>query len=420
MQDLAIIWDWCAFAVRWLHVITAMAWIGSSFYFIALDLGLRKAPDMPDGVHGDAWQVHGGGFYHIRKYLVAPDQMPKHLTWFKWESYSTWLSGAALLMIVYWAGAEIYLIDRAKADLSVFQAVVISGASLGVGWVIYDALCKSPLGGYPTALMVLLFGLLVAMAYGYNQVFTGRATLLHLGAFTATIMSANVFFIIMPNQRIVVKDLQAGRTPDAKYGKIAKLRSTHNNYLTLPVIFVMIGGHYPAIFATSYAWVILALVIVIGAVIRHFFNTKHKGDPAPWWTWIFAGALTLFAVFLSHAGAPKYDEQAYSEYEFGTGAALHVAAVELVTERCASCHAVEPLWDGIAFAPKGVRLENEADILRRVDEIYWQAAASHAMPPGNVIWMEPEEREMLARWRTMLKAGGAAPVPTVGTNDDSG
>ncbi|MFY9466645.1 MAG: urate hydroxylase PuuD, partial [Lentibacter algarum] len=228
MHEFAIMWDWIGFAVRWLHVITAIAWIGSSFYFIALDLGLRKTPHLPIGAHGEEWQVHGGGFYHVQKYLVAPENMPDHLTWFKWESYATWLSGAALLMIVYWVGGELYLIDAAKADISLLQGIMISAASLTVGWIVYDFLCKSKLGESPTVLMLLLFVLLIAMGWGYNEIFTGRATLLHLGAFTATIMTANVFFIIMPNQRIVVKDLQEGRTPDAKYGKISKLRSTHN------------------------------------------------------------------------------------------------------------------------------------------------------------------------------------------------
>ena len=196
MYDFAILWDWIAFVVRWLHVITAMAWIGASFFFIALDLGLRKAPHAPEGVFGEEWQVHGGGFYHIQKYLVAPENMPEHLIWHKWQSYITWVSGAALLMIVYWAGAELFLIDPAKADLSVFMAIVISAGSLTIGWIAYDFLCKSKLGESPTLLMVLLFVILVVMAWGYNGVFTGRAALLHLGAFTATIMTANVFFII--------------------------------------------------------------------------------------------------------------------------------------------------------------------------------------------------------------------------------
>ena len=274
MYDLTVLWDWLEFAVRWLHVITSMAWIGSSFYFIALDLGLNR--NIPGPADGEEWQVHGGGFYHIQKYLVAPDQMPEHLTWFKWESYTTWLSGAALLMIVYWAGGQIYMLDAEKADLALWQGILISAASLTIGWIIYDFLCKSSLGEHPTVLMLLLFVLLVVMGWGYNQIFTGRAMMLHLGAFTATIMTANVFFIIMPNQRIVVADLKAGRKPDAKYGKIAKLRSTHNNYLTLPVIFLMLSNHYPLAFATEYNWIIAALVFLMGVTIRHYFNSSAR------------------------------------------------------------------------------------------------------------------------------------------------
>ncbi|MCR9060120.1 MAG: urate hydroxylase PuuD, partial [Rhodobacteraceae bacterium] len=301
MLDIAIIWEWMAFAVRWLHVVTAIAWIGSSFYFIALDLGLRKSPHLPPGAFGEEWQVHGGGFYHIQKYLVAPENMPEHLTWFKWESYATWLSGAALMMIVYWVGGELYLIDPAKADLALWQGIVISAASLTIGWLIYDFLCKSKLGDSPTLLMVLLFIMLVAMGWGYDQVFTGRATMLHLGAFTATIMTANVFLIIIPNQKIVVADLKAGRTPDAKYGKIAKLRSMHNNYLTLPVVFLMLSNHYPLAFASEYNWVIAALVFLMGVSIRHYFNTKHAGGSAPMWTWLVTAILFVAIIHLSMA-----------------------------------------------------------------------------------------------------------------------
>ena len=271
--DLAVIWDWIAFSARWLHVITAVAWIGSSFYFIALDLGLNR--NIPGPADGEEWQVHGGGFYHVQKYLVAPEAMPEHLTWFKWESYSTWLSGAAMLILVYWMGADLFLIDPTKTDLAIWQGIVISALSLTIGWLVYDALCKSPLGERPTVLMLLLFGLLVVTGWGYTQIFTGQAMMLHLGAFTATIMTANVFFIIIPNQRIVVADLKAGRKPDPKYGKIAKLRSTHNNYLTLPVVFLMLSNHYPLAFATQYNWVIAALVFLMGVTIRHFFNSMH-------------------------------------------------------------------------------------------------------------------------------------------------
>ena len=418
MQDY--LWLWSELLIRWVHVIAGIAWIGSSFYFIALDLSLKPGRELPDQAHGQAWQVHGGGFYNMVKYLVAPSRMPDELTWFKWEAYTTFLSGFALLTIIYYTQSALYMIDIEIIDLEPWQAIAISIAGIVGGWVVYDALCRSPLGRNDNVLALAGFVFIVALAWAFTQIFSARGAFVQIGVTIGTIMVANVAMVIIPGQKKVVAALVAGDDPDPRYGARGKQRSLHNNYLTLPVIFVMIGGHYPAIFATTYAWVILALVIVIGAVIRHFFNTKHKGDPAPWWTWIFAGALTLSAVFLSHAGAPEYDEQAYSEYEFGTGAALHVAAVELVTERCASCHAVEPLWDGIAFAPKGVALENEADILRRVDEIYWQAAVSHAMPPGNVIWIEPEEREMLARWRAMLKEGDTTLTPSGGTNDDGG
>ncbi len=401
MFEFAVFWDWMAFAVRWLHVITAIAWIGSSFYFIALDLGLNR--DISGPADGEEWQVHGGGFYHIQKYLVAPERMPDHLTWFKWESYATWLSGAALLMIVYWVGGELYLIDAQKADLALWQGIAISAASLTVGWLIYDILCKSKLGQRPTLLMVLLFALLVAMGWAYNQIFTGRAMMLHLGAFTATIMTANVFFIIMPNQRIVVDDLKNGRTPDPKYGKIAKLRSTHNNYLTLPVVFLMLSNHYPLAFATQYNWIIAALVFLMGVTIRHYFNTRHARAGNPTWTWLATALLFIGIMWLSTAPMYKPVEDAEAQpltrYEQKFAAAEGFEeANDVVLGRCSMCHAREPVWEGIQWAPKGVLLETEGDIARNARQIYLQAGVSHAMPPANVTYMEPEDREAIIRW----------------------
>ncbi|WP_432256680.1 urate hydroxylase PuuD [Limimaricola sp. AA108-03] len=410
MHDFAILWDWAGFAVRWLHVITAIAWIGSSFYFVALDLGLRKAPDLPPGAHGEEWQVHGGGFYHIRKYLVAPDAMPEHLTWFKWESYATWLSGAALLMIVYWVGAELYLIDPSRADLAVWQAIALSAGSLTIGWLVYDRLCKSGLGDRPTLLMVLLFALLVAMSWGYNQVFTGRAALLHLGAFTATIMTANVFLIIMPNQRVVVADLKAGRKPDPKYGKIAKLRSTHNNYLTLPVVFLMLSNHYPLAFATEYSWIIASLVFLMGVTIRHYFNTMHATGKGPHWTWGVTVILFLILAWLSTAPMWGSYEEAEArpmtayEQRFAEAEGFHEAE-QIVVGRCSMCHAREPVWDGIRWAPKGVVLETPQDIAQNARAIYLQAGVSHAMPPANVTDISEKDRRTLIRW---FKAGQGA------------
>ncbi|WP_170604627.1 urate hydroxylase PuuD [Ruegeria arenilitoris] len=401
MYDFAVFWDWMAFGVRWLHVITAIAWIGSSFYFIALDLGLNR--DINGPADGEEWQVHGGGFYHIQKYLVAPDKMPEHLTWFKWESYATWLSGAALLMIVYWLGGELYLIDAQKADLALWQGIFISAASLTVGWLVYDNLCKSGLGERPTLLMLLLFALLVAMGWGYNQIFTGRAMMLHLGAFTATIMTANVFFIIMPNQRIVVDDLKNGRTPDPKYGKIAKLRSTHNNYLTLPVVFLMLSNHYPLAFATEYNWIIAALVFLMGVTIRHYFNTRHARSGNPTWTWLVTALLFIAIMWLSTA--PMYEPLEEAEATPLTPFEQRFAAADgfdevhdVVLGRCSMCHAREPVWEGILWAPKGVLLETKADIARNAQQIYLQAGVTHAMPPANVTYMEEEDREAIVRW----------------------
>ncbi len=409
MYDLAVMWEWVEIGVRWLHVITAIAWIGSSFYFVALDLGLRKTPSLPPLAHGEEWQVHGGGFYHIQKYLVAPAMMPEHLTWFKWESYATWLSGFAMLVLVYYLGAEMFLIDPTVMDLAVWQAVAISLASLAFGWLAYNTLCRVFVNADQTVLMVALFVVLVGMSWFYTQVFSGRAALLHLGAFTATIMSANVFMIIMPNQRIVVADLKAGRVPDAKYGKIAKQRSTHNNYLTLPVLFLMLSNHYPLVFATQYNWIIASLVFLMGVTIRHWFNTKHARKGNPHWTWGLTAILFLVIAWLSTAPIRIVPEP---EAALSGAALQHAAAagfddvVGIVQGRCSMCHAAEPNWEGMVWPPKGVVLETEAQIAHEARRIYMQAGVSHAMPPGNLSYMEPEERLAIIRWFRAVGQGG--------------
>jgi uncharacterized membrane protein len=408
MYDLVIMSEWLEFAMRWLHVITAIAWIGSSFYFIALDLGLSQVPNMPKGVHGEEWQVHGGGFYHIRKYLVAPDAMPEHLTWFKWESYITWLSGFGMMFMVYYLGADLYLIDPSVADLTAPEAVLISVASLIAVWVIYDWICKSKFGDDNTRLMILLYILLVALAYGYTQIFSGRATMLHLGAITATVMTGNVFFTIMPNQRVVVADLQAGRTPDPKYGKIAKQRSTHNNYLTLPVIFLMLSTHYPLAFATQYNWVIASLVFLMGVTIRHYFNSMHARKGKPNWTWLVTVLLFIVASWLSsiqpaEEAATNAAALTPSQQKFASADGFQEVH-DIVLGRCSMCHAQEPFYDGIHWAPKGVLLENEAQIVARAKQIFLQAGITHAMPPANASFMEPEERKKIADWyRSVVK-----------------
>ena len=407
MYDLAALSSWIEFAVRWVHVITAIAWIGSSFYFIALDLGLHRGRNLASGADGEEWQVHGGGFYHVQKYLVAPKEMPDDLVWFKWESYATWLSGFALLILVYYLGAEFYLIDPAVADLATWQAVGISLASLAFGWVAYDLICKSRFGDDNTRLMILLYVILVAMAYFYTSVFSGRAALLHLGAFTATIMSANVFFIIMPNQRIVVADLKARRTPDAKYGKIAKQRSTHNNYLTLPVIFLMLSNHYPLAFASEMNWLIAALVFLMGVTIRHYFNSLHARKGSKHWTWLATALLFVAIIWLSTAPMFRAEEPQEAQ-----GAALQFAQAEgfgkvqdIVMGRCSMCHAAEPVWEGLHWPPKGVRLETEHQIANAAKQIYLQSGLTHAMPPANLSYMEPEERAQIVAWYRAATGG---------------
>ncbi len=410
MSDWVVLWEWVQIAARWLHVTTAIAWIGSSFYFIALDLGLRKTPSLPPLAHGEEWQVHGGGFYHIQKYLVAPEMMPEHLTWFKWESYATWLSGFSMLVLVYYLGSDLYLIDPAVADLTQWQAIGISLGSLAFGWVVYDLICKSRFGDDNTRLMIGLYIILVGMAWGYTQVFSGRAALLHLGAFTATIMSANVFMIIMPNQRIVVADLKAGRKPDPKYGKIAKQRSTHNNYLTLPVLFLMLSNHYPLVFATQYNWLIASLVFLMGVTIRHWFNSKHARTGNPHWTWLVTVVIFLLIAWLSTAPMRHRGEEAAL-----SGAALTYASaqgfedvVSIVQGRCSMCHAAEPVFDGVHWAPKDVVLETPAQIASEAQRIYMQAGLTHAMPPANLSYMEESEREAILRWFRAAGQGGSS------------
>ncbi len=408
MYDWMVLGEWLELAVRWLHVITAIAWIGSSFYFIALDLGLHRDRNLTSGADGEEWQVHGGGFYHIQKYLVAPAEMPDHLVWFKWESYATWLSGFAMLALVYYLGAELYLIDPAVMELTQAQAIAISIASLAFGWVAYNTLCKVFVNANQTALMAALFVVLVGMAWFYTQVFSGRAAMLHLGAFTATIMSANVFFIIMPNQRVVVADLIAGRKADPKYGKIAKQRSTHNNYLTLPVVFLMLSNHYPLVFATDYNWIIASLVFLMGVTIRHWFNTRHARKGNPHWTLGLTVILFLITAWLSTAAMRTQPEEAALQ-----GAALRYASaagfddvVGIVQGRCSMCHAAEPGWEGLAWPPKGVVLETPTQIAHEAKRIYVQAGITHAMPPANLSYMEPAERAAIIHWFRSAGQGG--------------
>src|SRR6202023_1470536 len=298
----SILTEWASLIFRWLHVVAAIGWIGSSFYFIHLDLSLKPNSDLPKGVQGEAWQVHGGGFYRIVKYLVAPAQLPDELTWFKWEAYTTWLSGFALMVIVYYLDAELFLVDKSVLDLTPLQAALFSFFSLALAWLLYEAACRSGLSSYELPFAIGGYIFLVALTYAFTHVLSGRGAFNQIGAIIGTIMVANVFTLIIPNQKKVIAALLADQKPDPELGLSSKQRSVHNNYLTLPVIVLMISNHYPLLFATRYNWLIVAIVLALGPIIRHFFNERHAGRKSPWGVWGVAGAGMVAIALLSAAG----------------------------------------------------------------------------------------------------------------------
>ncbi|MGA7326921.1 MAG: urate hydroxylase PuuD [Rhodomicrobium sp.] len=389
-----ILWAWGEAFLRWAHVIAAVGWIGSSFYFVHLDLSLRQRPSLPPDASGDTWQVHGGGFYHMIKYMVAPAKMPDDLTWFKWEAYTTWLSGIALLIAIYYLSAPLYLIDKEVLDLSPAWGALLSAAILVAGWAAYDFMCRSELGNNEALLAAIGFALLVALSYAFTLLFSSRGAFMELGALIGTIMAANVLMVVIPGQRKVVAALLAGETPNPIYGKRGKQRSVHNNYLTLPVIFVMIGNHYPMAFATRWNWVIWSLIIVAGAAIRHFINMRHRKNVMLWWTLGAAAACGFAIIVLSMQGPAKATQAAVPI----PAKVAFVDVESVVATRCSMCHAAEPLWPGVAWPPKGVMLDSPENIRLHRKDIAMQAVLTSAMPPSNITDITPEERAILAAW----------------------
>jgi uncharacterized membrane protein len=395
----SILIEWLSAILRWTHVVAAIAWIGTSFYFIHLDLSLLGRAGLPAGVKGEAWQVHGGGFYRMMKYMVAPASLPEHLTWFKWEAYATWLSGFSLLVVVYYLGADMFLIDNSVLPMSATTAAGIAFGTLVVSWLVYEGLCRSPLAKHEVTLSLVGYVYLVALTYGFTHVFSGRGALTQIGALIGTIMVANVFIIIIPNQKKTVAALIAGAEPDPRLGEEGKTRSVHNNYLTLPVVFLMLSSHYPLVFATRFNWVIVAIVLLIGPVIRHFYNSRHAGKGSPWWTWAIAAA-GMVAIFWLTTLGPREDTTG------SLPAAPKFAAVtDIVISRCSMCHAAEPVWAGIPAPPFGVMLDTPEHIKAHARLIELNAVRSNAMPPGNITEITLAERRTLAAW---LAAG--APV----------
>jgi uncharacterized membrane protein len=330
------------------------------------------------------------------KYLIAPARMPDELTWFKWEAYTTWISGFALIVAIYYASASLYLIDPAVLAIAPATGIAISISALVLGWALYDGLCRSPIGRNDTLLAAVGFAFIVALAYAFTKVFSARGAFMQIGALIGTIMAANVLMVIIPGQRKVVADLIAKRAPDPMHGERGKQRSTHNNYLTLPVVFVMISNHYPLAYATRFSWLILALVLVIGGLVRHFYNVRHRRQPSPWWTWGLAALCGLAIIWLSALGPAIEPPRKRADVPPAVAAFREVEAI--VTSRCSMCHAKEPVWAQITVAPKGVLLDTAAHIKANARAIAIAAVWSNAMPPSNVTSMTREEREVLAAW----------------------
>jgi uncharacterized membrane protein len=390
--------DWISLLVRWTHVIAGIAWIGSSFYFIALDAGLQPNPRLDHRVKGEAWQVHGGGFYQIQKFTVAPEFMPEHLTWFKWEAYGTWFFGFALLVLVYYLNPTVYLIDTSVMNIDPADAVPAAAASLVIGWFVYDLLCRSWFGRETARLAISGFVLLCAATYGYTHVFSGRGAFIQVGALVGTIMAANVLVIIIPGQRKTVAALLKGQEPNPVWGQIAKQRSIHNNYLTLPVVFTMLSNHYAFTYASPrYNWLILACIFIASFLVRHWFNTLHAaghtGAKPDWRLWPAAAVPVLCAIGLGILGQP-----AASVADAGAPPVTFADVRQIVDQRCHVCHAAKPKFPGFAEAPKGVMFDTPAQIKRQSPQIMAQAVKTHTMPLGNITEITDAERSTLGTW----------------------
>jgi uncharacterized membrane protein len=398
----AYLLDWLNLLGRWVHLLTGVAWIGASFYFVWLDNHLvdpASPADRERGVGGEVWAVHGGGFYHAQKYRVAPPELPAALHWFKWEAYSTWLSGIFLLALIYWYGAAVYLIDPAVADIGRGPAVAIGVATVVLGWLVYDGLCRSPLGRNETALGWALFVLLSLAAFGLCSVFSGRGAYIHFGAMLGTIMVANVFFVIIPGQKELVTAKGEGRRPDPIHGERGKQRSVHNTYFTLPVLFVMISNHYAMTYGHRYNWLILIALSLAGALARFWFVARHKG-PAPLWP-LLASSLLVLAVVVALVPGTVTGTRVTSADSRPTLEDVQ----SIVASRCAGCHARQPTQPGFSAPPKGLVLESAEQIRAQAEPIHQQTVVTKVMPIGNLTGMTDDERAVIDRWYRSLDGG---------------
>jgi uncharacterized membrane protein len=421
--------EWLNLGIRWIHMITGIAWIGASFYFVWLENNLNRS-NPREGLSGDLWAIHGGGIYHLEKYKLAPPKMPENLHWFKWEAYFTWLSGVALMLVVYYLNPSLYLV-KPGVDLAPEMAIAIGFGSMVAGYVAYHFLCDSPLGKRPALLGAVLFVLIIAAAYGFSQIFSGRAAYIHVGAIIGTIMVGNVFFTIMPAQRALVKAIEDNTTPDPTLPAKGLLRSRHNNYFTLPVLFIMISNHFPSTYGSQYNWLILAGIAMLAVLVRHYFNTRHDSSKYIWT--LPAAALGMICLAFvtgpsmkaASTEAPKAAAITYAKIPAtavsGTpdaakaaepastpaepaATAPAVAAVEfakvssVIQERCSVCHSATPSSPMFSAPPAGFMLDTPEQIKAQAAKIHAQSVASQIMPLGNITQMTQEERDLIGSW----------------------
>ena len=419
--------EWLNLGIRWIHMITGIAWIGASFYFVWLENNLNRS-NPREGLSGDLWAIHGGGIYHLEKYKLAPPKMPENLHWFKWEAYFTWLSGVALMLVVYSLNPSLYLV-KPGVDLAPEMAIAIGFGSMVAGYVAYHFLCDSPLGKRPALLGAVLFVLIIAAAYGFSQIFSGRAAYIHVGAIIGTIMVGNVFFTIMPAQRALVKAIEDNTTPDPTLPAKGLLRSRHNNYFTLPVLFIMISNHFPSTYGSQYNWLILAGIAMLAVLVRHYFNTRHDSSKYVWT--LPAAALGMIclafvtgpsmktasteapkAAVITYAkipatavsGNPDVAKAAASTPAVPAATAPAVATVEfakvssVIQERCSVCHSATPSSPMFSAPPAGFMLDTPEQIKAQAAKIHAQSVASQIMPLGNITQMTQEERDLIGSW----------------------
>jgi uncharacterized membrane protein len=388
--------EWLNLLLRWAHMIVGIGWIGTSFYFMALDYTLLKRERMNAGVLGTSWQVHGGGFYHVEKYTVAPATLPDVLHWFKWEAYLTWATGFGLLIVQYYVHAQAFLIDPAVMPLTALQATAISIVSLAAGWFIYDGLCRSRIGDNDVALALAVFALILVAAVLYTKVYSGRGAFIHVGALVGTIMAVNVFGVIIPHQKKMIAQMIAGQAPDPRHGAIGKQRSVHNNYLTLPVLLMMVSQHYPFLFTHPQSWLVVALILLSGGLIRHLLNRIDAGDNWDRYGWTLpTAAMALISTIYVTAPAPRAAGSA--------SATSDEQAMAISAKHCVACHAHNPSHPAFKEPPKNMALETVSDMRRYAQQIYMQTVQNRAMPLGNQTGMTEAERDALGRWVNGLR-----------------